>query len=441
MAEQRRQVGGRIAALRSAPAAPAAGHPFHSEGPAPGPKRGRHVRSLLPRGTLLVSAVLLGTVLFAGTAEARRPVVAPGQQSPPKPPPPPPPAPAAAPAPPAAENAPAPGPRAPVGTPSTPEAPKEPPKPVDFVDAAAVSAPAERAAAPAEVGPYKELRHTRVAGDMLYVLAVRPGEPKAGEPVELFFKISEILPIPDPAYGDRKPLENGKLRVRVSGGGLDRTFEVHELADAGTYGAHFTAAGTGVYRLGVERVDGRRTQQVEFQLGVGVATPGVQKNADATPRRSRNGIVEGVQLVGVRGPDDASIAGVMDELGRRWMELERHAGTPAAAAAAAEVRQQAALLAGKMPQVQNADATEWEQLTAALVGRAESLGSGDRAAVLSSMQKTSDEVCMRCHAKYRFQFADSVAAWPNFSVNPNLQQPPAAAPRSTGRARLPFRAK
>lgn len=401
------------------------------------------MRSLLPRGTLLVSAVLLGTVLFAGTAEARRPVVGAGQPEPAKPPPPPPPPPSvtAPEAAPAAAGAAAPAARTPAGAAATPEKPKEPPKPVDFVDAAALTAPADRTATPAEVGPYKELRHTRMSGDFLYVLSVRPGEPKAGEPVELFFKISEMLPIPDPAYGDRKPLEGGKLSVRVAGGGLDRTFEVHELADAGTYGAHFTAAGTGLYRLTVERTDGRRAQQTEFQVGVGVATPGVQKEADASQRRrGRNGVVEGVEMVGVRGPDAGSIAGVMDELGRRWMELERHAGTPAAAAAAAEVREQAALIAGKMPQVPGADTTEWEHLTAALVGRAESLGTGDRATVVSAMQKTNDDVCMRCHAKYRFQFADSVASWPDFSVKPNLQ-PPAAKAQNNGRSRTPFRVK
>jgi hypothetical protein len=60
--------------------------------------------------------------------------------------------------------------------------------------------------------------------------------------------------------------------------------------------------------------------------------------------------------------------------------------------------------------------------------------------VLSAMQKANDEVCMRCHAKYRFQFADSVASWPDFSVKENLQ-PPAAPVQSSGRARTPFRAQ
>ncbi len=396
------------------------------------------MRSFLPRGTLPLSAVLLGTVLLADTAEARRPVVAPGQETPAKPPPPPPPPPADAPATDASAPAAAAKPvqRKPAGAPAE-EAPKEPPKPVDFVDAAAVAAPAE-AAAPAELGPHKELRHTKVSGDFVYVLAVRPGEPKAGDSVELFFKINEILPIPDPAYGDRKPLEGGKMTVRVSGGGLDRTYQVHELDDSGTYGAHFTAANQGVYRLQVERTDLRRAQQVEFQVGVGVPTPGVQKDAQATtPRRGRNGVTEGVELVGVAGPDAASIAGVMAELGRRWMELARHAGTPAAADAAKAVREQAELMAGKMPQMKGADVTEWEQLASSLVARAASFGTGDRAAVLSAMQKTNDELCMRCHAKYRFQFADSVATWPDFSVKENLQPPPAPV-KSSGRARTPF---
>ncbi len=400
------------------------------------------MRSLLPRGTLLVGAVLLGTLLVAGTAQARRPVVAPGQQTPTKPPPPPP----VAPAPADGTEAPAAAPEGTAAKPVTgePEKPKEPPKPIDFKDAGQLAAPA---AAPVEekpMGPHKELRHTKRVGDYVYVLSVRPGEPKAGDPVELFFRINEMLPIPDPAYGDRKPLEGGKLKVRVAGGGLDRTYQIHELGDAGTYGAHFTAGSSGLYELEVERTDGRRAQKVEFALGVGVATPGLAETTEQEKRRrTRNGITEGTEMVGVAGPDESDIAGVMNELGRKWMELERHAGTPAAAAAAAEVKEQAAKIAGKMPQIGGGFAEEFDRLAASLVERAAGLETqaADRSAVLASMLQVQDQVCMRCHAKYRLQFADEVSTWPDFGVKQNLQ-PPAAPTSSTGaRTRTPFRAK
>ena len=408
-----------------------------------GPKRGRSVRTLLPRGSLLVGAVLLGTLLVSGSAHAqsRRPVLAPGQQAPPAPPPPPPEAPVVQT--PGTPDMPAPAARGPIGN-KEPEQPKEPAAPIDFVDAGQLAGPAAAPAEEAIALPYKELRATRRSGDFVYVLTVRPGEPQAGDSVELFLRVNELLSIPDPAYGDRRPVEGGKLRVRVAGGGLDRSYQVHELDDTGAYGAHFTAAGTGVYKLELERLDGRRVQKLEYAIGVGVPTPGLlDATAIEKQRRSRNGITEGAEFVGVAGPNERDIAGVMNELGRRWMELERHAGSPLAAAAAAEVREQAAKVAGKMPAVGGGFEGEFDQLAAALVERSGGLEAqaADRGAVLSSMSRVQEEVCMRCHAKYRHQFAADVATWPNFGVKSDLQPAAPASNAAGNRTRTPFGAK
>lgn len=399
------------------------------------------MRSFFQHGILIASAVLVGALPAAGAAQGRRPVVAPGQATPPRPPPPPPPVTSPAPAEEEQKEAPA-GAKATPAGPAAEQAPAEPPAPVDFNDAGQLVKPIEAPKAPEEIGPHRELRYTKRNGDFVYVMNVRPGEPKAGDPVELFFRINEMLAIPDPALGDRRPVEGGKLTVRVKGNGIDRSFQIHELSDAGTYGAHFTAADAGLYTLEVERTDGRRPQRLEFKLGVGVPTPDVTTAAAAetTRRRGRDGIVEGVEMIGVAAPDQSTIAGVMDGLGRSWMELERHAGTPAAAEALAAVREHAALVAGKMPRVAGGDAASFDRLAASLVERVAGFESiaADRTKLLSAMGRTQDELCMRCHAQYRHQFAASVDAWPDFRVKEKLE-PPAAVPAARGaRTRIPF---
>jgi hypothetical protein len=107
------------------------------------------------------------------------------------------------------------------------------------------------------------------------------------------------------------------------------------------------------------------------------------------------------------------------------------------------VREQAALVAGKMPQVAGGHAAEFDQLAATLVERASALEgtAGDRSALLSSMARTRDELCMRCHAMYRLEIAESVASWPDFSPRENLEKPAEAVQTRGTRTRTPFRAK
>lgn len=401
------------------------------------------MRISLSRGTVVLGAVLLGTMLFAGTAGARRPVGAPAQP-PPKPPPAPVVQPAPAPAAAAPAAAPAAGPAAAAGAKAEQQKPAEPPKPVEFKDAAAVAASAGKKAEAKPIGPHTELRATKRVGDLVYVMSVRPGEPKASTPVEVQFRLNEMLSIPDPNFGDRKPVEKAKLLASISGPGVpERLFEVHPLASPGAYGVHFTPpANTGVYRIALQRTDGRNSSKVEFQLGIGVATPGLATAEEMEKRkRSRGGVVEGVEMVGVPGPDDSTISGVMAELGRRWMELERTAGTPAAAEVAAQVKAQAALVAGKMPQVQGGNAVEFDQLAGLLVQKAEGLEgrASDRAGTLSSMESVQNDVCLRCHAMYRLGIAESVQSWPDFSPKTDLK-PAAPAAASSTRGRRPFTA-
>lgn len=395
------------------------------------------MRNPLSRGTVVLGAVLLGTVLFGGSAQAqgRRPVVAPGQQTAPKPPPPPRPG-AEFPAQQASPGAP--------GAPAAAGAEAAPAVPLDFVDLGAVAGPRESAAAAAAANTEQELQFTKRNGNSVLVMQVNPDAPKPGAPVEVQLRLHEILPTPDPRYGDRKPVEKAKLIAAISGPGVPtRRYEVHPLGVPGRYGFHFTpAAASGLYKIAVERLDGRRAQSTEFTLGVGVDTPGIADRAEMEKRRRRisgSGVVEGIEKVLVPGPNEMRLSGVMKELGRRWMELDRLAGTDAAADAAAKVREQAAKIAGKMPTVAGGSATEFDALAQTLAQRTESLEghASDRQSLMSAMGEVQNEVCMRCHAMYRFQFADSVGTWPNFRVKQKLE-PIAPATSTSSGGRRPF---
>ena len=105
---------------------------------------------------------------------------------------------------------------------------------------------------------------------------VKQGLVRPGDTVEVVWRINEILPIPDPAFGDRKPLTGTNLVATVSGP-QQALYEVHALDAPGTFGIHFTAGATGLYRVELNRADGRPGLKTEFALGVGVPMPGLER--------------------------------------------------------------------------------------------------------------------------------------------------------------------
>lgn len=198
---------------------------------------------------------------------------------------------------------------------------------------------------------------------------------------------------------------------------------------------YFTAGGQGVHTLTVDSPVGKRGQRAEFAVGVGVETPKVGEIAKARTRVCGRTVVEGVELVNMPRPDESTTAGMMRELGKKWMELQRNAGTPEATAAADAVREHAA---GMRAFATGEDAVEFGQLAEKSLQALQALDGivADPVRAEGAILGVQNEACLRCHVRFRFDLAESVQSWPDFAPNPNPKQPtkPAAVPaKATGR--------
>ncbi|AKU90002.1 hypothetical protein AKJ08_0389 [Vulgatibacter incomptus] len=308
----------------------------------------------------------------------------------------------------------------------------EPEAPAEFQGLSSVNVQAA-----VERGPVllpAESRTSKRVGDLQFTFSVKPGRPIAGESVELVWKIQEILHIPDPFLGDRKPAAPAKLVVTISGPEKARTFEVHALEQPGTWGMHFTPRANGAYLVQIERADGKPGYKTQFDAFIGVAPP-----SDASARRG--GVNDRAEeLIPARAPDDRSLDGVMSELGKRWMALERAAGTPDAERALAQVQEQVAKVAGKAPGNAAGHAADFDQLAKLLADRTGALTAGaNRTTTLDALQSVQADACMRCHTQFRFGLASSVRSWPQFEVSADPKRPaPAARDASPKRGRGPI---
>lgn len=389
------------------------------------------------RATRSVAFVaLVAAAWTAGAESAKRPVTVPGSQPPPPPPP-------------AVEAA-------PVATPPAPEvaapaptgqviqqviAPEAKPAPAPAAPSAFKDerTPTTGAVAPQAVDPDpRELRFRKKSGDVMFVMAVRPGKPKPGTPTEVVFQLEELLPIPDPVLGDRRPVEGAKLVAKVTGPAGARTYELHPLDDRGEYGFHFTPAIAGLYSVTCERASGRAGLRAEYALGVGVDTP--VPTDDASDPNLRKGPRGARSVLGaesrdeVRGPDDSTAAGVMDELGQHWLALRRVAGTADAAAPMAKVLDQARKLPGKVPAGFPESRAEFDRLAAKFVADLEALqGQVAQPAAAAELDRLQAGTCLRCHAQFRFGFAETVERWPDFEKRKAPLAQPAAGKQDSKR--------
>ncbi len=305
-----------------------------------------------------------------------------------------------------------------------------PPAPLEFHGLPELRGQPAEAEAAAPIRDPAEARSSLRANNHEYLFSVKPGRPDAGTPVELGWRIQEILHIPDPFLGDRRPAAPVKLIATISGPEPARTYEVHPMGSPGTYGIHFTPKASGAYKVQLDRADGKAGHRAEFTARVGAVA--------AEPIAAKAG-GRGEELIAGRGPDDRTIDGVMAELGKRWIALERSLGTAQASAALVRVQEQVAKVAGKAPERAKEHSDEFNELAKLLVDRAGALTAvdADRGAALHALQDVQNQACMSCHTRFRFGLADSVRGWPSFQVKRDLAPPAAgvrgvSAPRGRG---------
>lgn len=368
-------------------------------------------------GALVLGALLLGAAPATEEDESeearpaeetqksrsRRPVMAPGQEAPAAPPP-------SAVRPVTVKQ-------------EKEEAPAEPPPPLEFADEPAVALPApaeeEPAAGGEEITDPGEVRYLTRKGNFHVEMRVRPGIPSPGEPVEIGWRLEEQLLIPDPYLGDRKPLSGVEILATVGGPEANRTYEVHAESRPGHFGFTFTPHTAGTYRIKLARRDGRAGLDVEMQLPVGQPPLAASRTLEVK-RYPREGV------------DPSDTKSQMRELARRWMQLERAAGTARAAEAHQGLVEFAKEIEGGAP-------PHAKRAYTALV---EALGTiptqGPREQTLGQMDEVNFQTCLRCHAAARLEFATDVSNWPRYTPNTELK-PPATMESGSGGRRGPVR--
>jgi hypothetical protein len=295
-----------------------------------------------------------------------------------------------------------------------------------------------------EEGPKKDTKAspnaTPRADEVLYrkkldktvvTLHVRPAKPVPGRTTTLLFEVVKVLAVPDPALGDRVPLENAVLFATIGReGGPQVRFRLHAMPDAGVYGVHFAGAEAGVYRLLLEqRLEnaeiGEKPLTTDFSLGVGQDTPMQAADDESAVKagRGRTALHSGESSA-------ESVSLLMRSLGDSWMALAQGSGDAAAAAKA--ITDAAAKLAGQVPTALSSSRREFDTLAGELAASLKELpgAAGDSAKARALIAKVEVDQCARCHVKFRFQLTDDVSAWPKFTPK---------TPKSSGGPRRPVK--
>lgn len=156
--------------------------------------------------------------------------------------------------------------------------------PVLFLATSAVAAdkkaPETSAAAPAApAAPKPPVLKPRFKSETIeYRVTIRPGVPEPGQTVSVEVELAEILKVPDPAYGNRKPINDANMRGILVGspekgrkakrsGPFVETRKALRLKDSGTYGFTFTAPSKGVYGLYL-RGDAGSAGPIDFKTAI-----------------------------------------------------------------------------------------------------------------------------------------------------------------------------
>src|SRR6185503_10904505 len=147
-------------------------------------------------------------------------------------------------------------------------------------------------------------------GDFRVHVNFRPGDPDANRLVELTFDIGRQK---EGDLGEPQPWSDGKLAMSVSGPGPKTRHLVRALADAGTYGVHWTPTARGLWTLTLAPYKDAGPN-VTFQVGVGVPMPASAQGHMV--QSSRTVVAAGRMVTAGEGP---SVKHIMAELGRRWV--------------------------------------------------------------------------------------------------------------------------
>lgn len=258
-------------------------------------------------------------------------------------------------------------------------------------------------------------------------LRVRPARPMPGKTTTLVFEIVKHLAVPDPALGDRVPLEKAVLFADVGrDGGPTVRYRLHALSDAGVYGIHLTGAEAGPYRIALEqRLEnaeiGDKPLAADFVLGIGQDTAMQAAEEDAGKGGASSGRGRSALRAGEAPPAEGAPT-VMKALGDGWMELAAGLARPNSGADLVAVARAMAEAAGKLvgqaPAAFSAQRRDFDSLAtenAAALKDLVPLVGADPAKAREAMSKVETAHCARCHVKYRFQLTDDVAAWPKFT--------------------------
>lgn len=125
-------------------------------------------------------------------------------------------------------------------------------------------------------------------------ITLRPGAPEVKAVEEVKLDVAEVLAVPDPSYGEFKPIANANLVATVTfvdaptaekpeskklKGALlppppAASYRLHALDDVGVYGFHFTLLQAGNYRVVIEGKDAKgRKISGSFDVYPGVWPP------------------------------------------------------------------------------------------------------------------------------------------------------------------------
>lgn len=341
---------------------------------------------------------------------------------------------------------------APVAEAAKPAVVAKPSDKVKAAEAAQVTEAAKPAAPPAPIAPPEAADRVieKRDSDYLFKLTLKPGNLQANRVADASIEVVRILEIPDPTFGERMPIASDRPIATLQAPlapGLESakgkkaappppgpvSFVLWPQANPGSFGFHFTPGYDGVYTLTFEGQDTRgnpdepRRFTTSFRIGVGADAAQTEQSQGAAA--ARKGSRRPVGSTGEKATEE-KLQRLMDEVGRRFLDLEALLAKPPAkgphaeAAVAARALGQLIVSAkGMTPGAYQSAAGEYEKLLAAAPAALEAValaaeGVKDRQAPRLALAHVERQSCLQCHAKFRYAVTTDLSTWPKFEQRP-----------------------